>query len=270
MTATSSPLGRYLRARRDVVRPEDVGLAVGPSRRVPGLRREEVARLAGISVPYYVRLEQGADENPSVQVLNALARSLALDEAATRYLHQLVAWQPEHPSGDQDDDVPDELRRLLDGWPDISAIVQNRYGDVLAASPVAPALMPVFSPGTNIPAAAFLTDAVRSVCLNWDILAPRLVAGLRALAGSEDRDPRLHALIGRLSTGSAHFRQLWARHDASPTQEGVIELEHPTVGRLTLRYDRCVVAGTSGQMLIVHQPVPGTGAEEAMARLTRR
>ncbi|MFB6721429.1 helix-turn-helix domain-containing protein [Kribbella sp. NPDC056345] len=265
--STTSALGRYLRARRAMVRPEDAGLDSGGHRRVPGLRREEVARLAGISLPYYTRLEQGSNENPSSEVLNALARTLALDEAATRYLHELTARAAQIPADAEDSDVSVGLRRLLDSWSDISAIVQNRYGDVLAASPLAPAVLPVFTPGTNVPAAAFLTDAVRSICLNWEVLAPRLVAGLRALAGTEERDQRLLALTDRLSAGSAHFRQLWARHDTSPVQEGVIELQHPDVGRLTLRYDRCLVAGAAGQLLVVHQALPGTGTEQALQRL---
>jgi len=160
-------LGEYLRARRELVRPEDVGLPVNGVRRVAGRRREEVAMLAGISSDYYLRLEQGRDRNPSVQVLEALARALRLDEAATDYLLRLAAPRPKKRRRPHKETVPPSIRQLLDviGLP---AFVEGRYLDVLAANDLATALSPSMRAGQNRLMSMFLDPAEKAFYVDWE------------------------------------------------------------------------------------------------------
>src|SRR6201997_4182615 len=166
MAPKANALGDYLRARRQQVRPEDVGLVAGARRRVAGLRREELAMLAGISAEYYLRLEVGRDKNPSAQVVEALARALRLDIKATRYLHQLA--NPVISRWDQSvlDAVVEGLDELIDQLP-FPAIVASRYQDVLAANPIAQALSPGFTPGQNFLRWRLL-DPARELYVDWD------------------------------------------------------------------------------------------------------
>ena len=193
MAVEANALGDYLRARRQQVRPEDVGLAPGPRRRVAGLRREELAMLAGISAEYYMRLEVGRDKNPSSQVVDALARALRLDTKATQHLQNLAA-----PT---ETDTPDvevarayALTELIDQFL-MPAIVANRYLDVLAANAVARALSPEFTPGQNLLRWRFLDPAAREIYPDWSEATESLVCGLRELAGFCTKDPRMRALI---------------------------------------------------------------------------
>jgi transcriptional regulator with XRE-family HTH domain len=165
--AKTHPLGDYLRARRQLVQPEDVGLRVTGLRRVPGLRREEVALLAGISSDYYLRLEQGRDRNPSLQVLEALAQVLQLDENAREYLMSLAQPRSRTPSRPRAERVAVGIRQLLDvvGLP---AFVEGRYFDVLASNRLAQALSPTLVPGTNRLRSVFLDPAERDLYPDWD------------------------------------------------------------------------------------------------------
>lgn len=260
-------IGEYLRARRELVRPHDAGLPEGGRRRVAGLRREEVARLAGVSVDYYVRLEQDRGQHPSPEVLDALARALLLDEAARNYLHALNDAPARRSRKFTPQPVADSLLRMIDGWTDVPASVQTRHMDVLAANRLATALAPIYAPGTNLLRTAFLGDAVRTRYLNWDDLARRAVAGLRALAGPGTDDPYLTGLVAELTAGSEEFRRLWARHDVSPPSSGTVEIDHPEVGRLDLRYERLGVPAGNGRLLIVHQAAPGTPSARALREL---
>ena len=170
-------LGDYLRDRRELVQPDSVGLPVNGNRRVNGLRREEVAMLAGISSDYYLRLEQGRDHNPSIQVLEALARVLQLDQAATDYLLGLAAPQPrERRRGPKRESVPSGIRQLLDvvGLP---AFVEGRYFDVLAANRLAYAVSPNVQVGKNRLRAVFLDPAEKALYPDWDRPTAGLVAG---------------------------------------------------------------------------------------------
>ncbi|WP_329224812.1 helix-turn-helix transcriptional regulator [Streptomyces sp. NBC_00111] len=268
---SSNHLGDYLRARRDLVTPEDVGLPGGGRRRVPGLRREELALLAGISTDYYLRLEQGRDRNPSPPVLDALARVLRLDSDATRHLHALAAPAPRHQpqsSSDQDKLVPPGIQQLImTSWARTPALVLNRYMDVLAANRLAVALSPAGQVGTNAIRAAFLDPRLRDLYVNWDEMAQRAVAGLRALIGPHGGDPRVVDLANGLSVKSESFRRLWARHDVSSRGTGLSEMNHPMVGRLELRHERLLLIGTDGQLLVVHHADPGTPSARKLSRL---
>jgi transcriptional regulator with XRE-family HTH domain len=260
-------LGDYLRARRELVPPESVGLPVHGVRRVAGLRREEVAMLAGISSDYYLRLEQGRDRNPSIQVLEALARVLGLDQAAADYLLSLATPRPRHRQRrPRRETVPAGVRQLLDvlGLP---AFVEGRYFDVLAANSLARALSPNLQAGQNRLRAVFLDPAEQALYPDWDQATARLVAGFRESVGTDTDDPRFVQLVGELSLSSERFRQLWARHDVQSREGMPARLHHPQVGDLTLSREKLAISGTGGQMLVIYHAQPGTGSAEKMALL---
>jgi len=262
-------LGEYLRARRELVSPESAGIPHIGRRRVPGLRRDELSLLAGVSTDYYVRLEQGRDRNPSPQVLDALARALQLDDEATAHLHALAGPERRaHRSGQSPERVPPSIQQLIAGWHDTPAYVQGRRLDVLAANPLATALSPQFTPGVNLLRTAFLDPSVRTLYGDrWESLAQRTIAGLRALIGPEVDDP-LNELVGELSVRSDHFRRLWARHDIrARTSGGKRHLYHPKVGELELHYENLQISGTDGQTLIIFHADPGSRTEQALALL---
>ena len=197
----ANALGDYLRARREQLRPDDVGLVAGARRRVPGLRREEVATLAGISSAYYLRLEQGRDTCPSAQVVEALALTLRLDRKSTEYLHRLARSTGSRPPQSTVQAVTQRLRQLIDQVP-FPAIVCNRYLDVLAANPCALAFLPGAAPGQNRMCSLFLDPAARTVFVNWDEVADLAVCEFREAAGDLD-DPRLRALFDELLQDAA-------------------------------------------------------------------
>ncbi len=267
--AKNSAFGEYLQARRKLVRPEDVELRSYGRRRVPGLRREEVAGIAGISVDYYVRLEQGKDHHPSPQILDALARALRLDPPSTIHLHRLaqpalqVAAIPA-PAG-----VAEGLSYLLVTLAHVPAFVQDRFMNVLAANPLAIALSPRNEPGTNVLRAAFLDPAERELYEDWEHVMEDATAGLRAAVGERINDPQLEALVTELSERSAYFLQLWGRHDVRPKVAGKRLLHHPVVGELELFHEKLAVTGTDGHLLVIHHAEPGSASERALERLAR-
>jgi transcriptional regulator with XRE-family HTH domain len=262
----TNALGEFLRARRALVRPEDVGLPGGGLRRVPGLRREEVAMLAGISSDYYLRLEQGRDRNPSVQVLQAIAGVLRLDADATSHLVGLAQDRPSPGvrSGRRTQRVPASLLQLIDGWPRNPAYVQNRYTDCLAANALATALTPNYRRGVNLLRTVFLDPAERELRRDWEDLTEEGVAVLRSEAGADADDPRLRDLVGELSLRSERFRTLWARHEVRPRRGRVSHLTHPQVGDLDLQSEKLSVDGTDGLTLVVFHAEPGSRSAELL------
>ncbi|NUR60732.1 MAG: helix-turn-helix domain-containing protein [Catenulispora sp.] len=252
MTDDSNALGEYLRARRELVTPDSVGLPQLGPRRVPGLRREEVAMLAGISADYYLRLEQGRDRNPSVQVLESLARVLQLDEAATMHLLDLGSDKPRRlRRRPRKETVPSGIRKLLDSL-GLPAFVEGRYFDVLATNPLAAALSPRLAPGRNRLRDVFLDPAEQALYPDWEQATVRLVAGFRESVGTDTDDARFIELVGELSLASERFRKLWARHDVHPREGASVTLDHPQVGRLTLNREKLAVGGSPGQLLVVY------------------
>jgi transcriptional regulator with XRE-family HTH domain len=261
-------IGEYLRARRELVRPEDVGLRDLGRRRTPGLRREEVAMLAGVSADYYIRLEQGRDQHPSPQVLDALARALQLDEDATAHLHGLA--QPPTPRrrrSSRPERPPVAITELIMSWSTTPAYVFGRYLDVLAANPLATALAPWFTVGENLVKGAFLDPRRRELRPDWQQSLGGTVAALRANVGADVDDPRLTELVGELSLRSEEFRQLWARHDARPKGSGTSVMHHPQVGRLELSYTKLPIPDTDRQTLSIYHAAPGSPSERALALL---
>ncbi|WP_306211707.1 helix-turn-helix domain-containing protein [Actinoplanes sp. RD1] len=259
-------LGAFLRARRELVHPEDVGLRATGLRRVKGLRREEVALLAGISAEYYLRLEQGRDRNPSAQVLEAVARVLRLDADATAYLRELARPQPRRRGPRSVEEVPAGLRMLLDTI-NVPAFVVNRYRDVLAANALAVALSPLMAPGTNRLRVLFTDPAAREYHPDWEDNTASVVAQLRAETGTDPDDPRLAELIAELSQASDRFRRLWARHDVHRGGSGSGTIRHPHAGDLSLRREKLAVLGADGLQLVMYHAEPGSPSAEALARL---
>jgi len=262
-------LGTFLRSRRRLVRPGDVGLATTGQRRVPGLRREEAAMLAGISHEYYLRLEQGRDQHPSAQVLAGLARALLLDESTTRYLFDLARPRPPRgpaprPPAEQ---APEGVVQLLEAWAGTPAYVQGRTLDVLAANRLARALSPIFTPGVNLVRRAFLDPAVRELYRDWAAMTEGTVAGLRAQAGA-DPDPALTELVAELSRDSERFADLWDSYEVRPKSAGRSLLDHPIAGPLDLRYEKLAIGYPAvGQQVVVYHAEPGSPTAAALAAL---
>ncbi|MFJ2260146.1 helix-turn-helix domain-containing protein [Streptomyces sp. NPDC087844] len=272
-------LGEFLRARRALVRPQDAGIRGGGLRRVPGLRREEVAMLSGISADYYLRLEQGRDRNPSLQVLEALADVLNLDASATEHLIGLAQARPSRARGTgsaagrgrgaarKPEAVPPDILQLLQAWPNNPAYVENKFTDVLAANALARALSPNHAPGSNIMRAVLLDESERELRRDWDELTEAGVAALRANVGPDVDDPRLVELVGELSVRSERFRYLWARHDVRPKQSRLLRLRHPKVGDFELHASKLGIVGSDGLILKVFQAAPGSRDAELLAIL---
>ncbi len=263
----SSPLGEYLRARRELVRPGDVGLPAFGPRRVAGLRREEVAMLAGISSDYYLRLEQGRDRNPSSQVLDSLARVLRLDETATAYLLGLASPPPRRRARrPRPEQVPAGIQALVASL-DLPAFVEGRYTDVLAANALATAVSPNLRVGANRMRTMFLDPGEHALCPSFEQAMATMVADLRRAVGTDTDDPRFIELVGELSLASEEFRQLWARHDVVIRECGRTAMSHPQLGELTLHKERLAIAGGDGLVLVIYHPAAGTGSEEKLALL---
>jgi transcriptional regulator with XRE-family HTH domain len=259
----ASALGDYLRARREQVRPEDVGLVAGKRRRVAGLRREELATLAGISSAYYLRLEQGRATRPSAQVVDALARVLRLDARSTQYLHALA-----DPAAD---DISDPevsahaLAEVIDQFL-MPAIVVNRYRNVLAANPLARALSPEFTPGQNLLRWRLLDPAAREFYVNWDEVTEIAVNGLRELSGQFPSDPEMRALIADLSDASPRFRELWGRADVGD-RLGIHHMRHSQVGDLHLYRHRLNAHYPGGDHILMYRAEPGSDSARALEEL---
>jgi transcriptional regulator with XRE-family HTH domain len=261
-----SELGEFLRARRAAVSPPQVGMPSTGTRRVPGLRREEVALLAGISVDYYTRLEQGRERSPSVQVLETLAVALRLDDDGRRHLFRLAGLTPRTRVAGGDT-VDPALLRLMAGWPRNPALVYNRAYDVLAANPMAEALFGEFGAVGNLIELVFTEPRARGFYVDWAEVAADSVAGFRMAYGADPDDPRARSVLTALLERSEDFRRLWARHDARRKCLSVKTFDHPEVGRLTLKMQTFDVRSTPGQELVVYDAEPGTPAADALALL---
>ncbi len=267
MTDEPNLLGEYVRARRELVTPEQVGIPVLGVRRVRGLRREEVAMLAGISADYYLRLEQGRDRNPSMQVLESLARVLRLDDDATAYLLRLGADKPRrHRRRRRKETVPPGIAKLVDALP-LPALVEGRYFDVLAANALATALSPRLVAGANRLRDVFLDPAEQALYPDWENATVGMVAGFRESVGTDTDDPRFIELVGELCLASPRFSRLWARHDVEACEGAPKHIDHPQVGGLQLNRERLGIGGAAGQTLVVYHPDAGTDNADKLALL---
>ncbi|GIM97850.1 helix-turn-helix domain-containing protein [Paractinoplanes toevensis] len=267
MSEKSNELGEFLRARRALVPPQQVGIPDVGVRRVPGLRREEVAMLAGLSADYYLRLERGRDRNPSVQVLESIARVLQLDDEHLAYLLTLVAPAPrKRRRRPRKEVVPAGALKLLDSLTQ-PAFIEGRYFDILASNGLAKALSPGFAEGGNQLRDLFLNPEQQALHPEWEKITECYVASLRQAVGTDIDDPRFIELTGELSLASDRFRRLWARHEVRAQTGTPIRLQHPQVGELILNRERLSIGGADGLMLVVYHPDAGSANAEKLALL---
>ncbi|WP_153450613.1 helix-turn-helix domain-containing protein [Streptomyces smaragdinus] len=258
-----NPLGDYLRARRALVTPEQAGLPGGTGRRVPGLRREEVAMLAGISADYYLRLERGRDKNPSRQVLESLARVLRLDDLEQDYLLGLATPRPRSRRRAKPERVPARLHQLL-ATLGVPAFVEGRAFDVLASNPLAVALNPRLRPGFNRLRSLLLDPEEQAFQQDWPRAAETAVAAFRKSVGDDTDNPRYVELVGELALASERFRTLWARHDVRALDGGTTTVNHPVVGELRLHRDKLPV---DGLLLVLYYPDQDSESAEKLRLL---
>jgi transcriptional regulator with XRE-family HTH domain len=269
-----SELGKFLRARRERVRPADVGLAPGVgTRRTPGLRREELATLAGVSIDYYTRLERGRETRPSPAVVDALAAALRLDEEETGYLRILASSTARQPARGSAQTIRPTLSMLLESVRPNPAYVIGRTNDVLGANPGGLSLLPGLAdwPASqrNTIRYTFLHPVARDLWPDWEQKARACVAQLRAVAGSDPDAPDLAALVGELLVKSPDFGQMWERYEVRKIGDGRKLWRHPAVGELTLSYEVLDINRTDGQRMVIYMAPPGTPDHDAMVLLDR-
>ncbi|MGN6687772.1 MAG: helix-turn-helix domain-containing protein [Actinomycetales bacterium] len=271
----------FLMSRRARIRPDQAGLPMSGRRRVAGLRREEVAVLAGVSTEWYIRLERGHIRGVSEEVLGAVARALQLDDDERSYLFELArSSRPVRggvPSRRRQVDVPPRVQWLLDSMTGSSAFVRTGRTEVIAANALARALhAPMFTSPTvdsrgrpNIARYVFLDPGARDFFVDWEPAGSATAAMLRAEAGRDPGDPALRELVGELSTLSPDFRRRWADHDVLMRHDGVKRLRHPEVGELELTFQSLDLPLTRGVVhdLVVYSAAPGTASEDRLRLL---
>jgi transcriptional regulator with XRE-family HTH domain len=267
-------VGDFLRARRARIQPAEVGLVSYGRRRVPGLRREELAQLAGISTDYYVRLEQGRTPHASDSVLDAIARVLRLDETERAHLRNLVdSTEAGRPSSAPPprEDVSPGLRRMLELMPDVPAFVSSPYTDYLAWTALGDAVLGFTGRAPrerNGARQVFLDSASRELFPDWEGVAEETVGYLRLAAGRNPDDPRLAGLVGELSVKSTDFRRIWAEQGVRDKTRGRKLIRHPVVGELEFDYEALVSAGDGGQLLIAYTYAPDSPTHERLRLLS--
>jgi len=266
----SNELGEFLRSRRAQIQPEDVGFRAGRGRRVEGLRREEVAALASVSVDYIKRLEAGRI-TPSEPVLDSLARALQLDAVERKHLYALAGRASVYDV-DPFGDVRPGLLRLLAAVEPLPAFIVGPWLDLLAWNPTASALFCGFErrppAERNMARLIFLAPEIRDLFFagGWD--GSGLVASLRVRYTQGQPDQRVQALISELIERSPVFRQLWEEHGAVKRMKGRKTFNHPEIGEIELDWDRLTVPGASGQVLMVYSAAPGTPGATALTLLS--
>ncbi|MFI5469010.1 helix-turn-helix transcriptional regulator [Streptomyces cacaoi] len=261
-------LGRFLRSHRERLGPAAAGLSGAGRRRVPGLRRDEVAALAGVSLSYYSRLEQSRELNPSLRVLEAIARALRLgdeDRGELFLLARPAARRTKSPV--RVERVRPHLRQLIEGWTRTPAFIIGHAQDLLATNPLAEALYRDFAQQDNVLRMLFLDPAAKSFYRNPERARHRAVADLQQTAASTPEDPRILELVGELSVRSGEFRALWAREYIRVPPYDVKRVYHSGVGDLELRHEALTVRSTPGQQLIVLQAEPGSPSADGLALL---
>ncbi|WP_410667543.1 helix-turn-helix domain-containing protein [Amycolatopsis sp. cmx-4-68] len=271
-------LGEFLKNRRSRLRPADVGLVTyADHRRVPGLRREELAQLAGVSAPYYSRLEQGQSANASPEVLDAIAQALRLDDTERRHLHELAAGARGRPTRRQPapERVTPAVRQLLATLGDVPAVVLGRRSDVLAWNAAGHALFAGHlepdapeQPGRrpNLARLVFLDPHTRELYADWPAKARAVVATLRMASGRHGDDPRLAELVGELSVRSPEFAALWADQRVKAGGDAVYAMHHPLVGTMTVTHQALLTE--QDLHVVVATTEPGSPSHAAMTLLT--
>ncbi|MET8129544.1 helix-turn-helix transcriptional regulator [Streptomyces sp. NPDC005065] len=265
-------LREFLRTRRARITPEQAGLPPHPGvRRVPGLRREEVAQLAGVSVDYYVRLERGRSTSASASVLEAVARALQLNDTERNHLFALAKPTRQRPRTRATQCARPGLLRALENVADIPALLLGHRLDLLATNRLACALYLDFGAlpagERNMARYIFLNDAARDLYVDWPGTAREIVGMLHLYASHHPHDPRLAQLVGDLSDSDRDFRRWWADHDVYQPQYGSKRYHHPLVGDLTLGFEAFMPMGDPDQTLGLYTVEPGSPSENALRML---
>lgn len=268
-------VGEFLRSRRDRITPEQAGIIGGGRRRVPGLRREEVALMAGVSVDYYAKIERGDLGGVSLEVLDNLARALRLDEAETDHLHDLVraaapsAVRRRRKSAEQT--LRPGLQRFINAVTGAPLWVRDRRMTFMAANPLGRALYaPLLSDPVNqdnIARFVFLNPAARAFFVDWEQGADDIVATMRGYAGKHPHDKALTDLVGELVTRSEDFRRRWAAHNVRHHRSGVKRIRHPDVGDLELTYEAMDLPASPDWFMFACTAEPASPTEERLALL---
>lgn len=276
-----SQLGEFLRTRRSQLRPEDLQVSTyNERRRVPGLRREELALLAGVSASYYTRLEQGQSQSASPEVLDAIARALRLDESERRHLHDLARVDRDRPRHRARRPAPERVSeatgQLLDVLTDVPAVVLGLRSDVLAWNRLGHALfaghLDFGAPRTaaappNMARLVFLDGHTRELYADWPSKARAVVGNLRLVAGRHPQDAALHSLVGELSARSAEFATMWADHRVRACTVASYEMRHPLVGTLTVIQQ--TLSHGPGPNVVVATTRAGSASRVAVALLAQ-
>ncbi|MGO2860664.1 MAG: helix-turn-helix transcriptional regulator [Brevibacterium sp.] len=265
MSRKKQTLSEFLTAKRAAIRPEEAGINNAGPRRVPGLRREEVAVLSGVSVDWYVRLEQGRQVTPSESVLAAVARTLRLDSAEREYLFNLARPAPGTTNTDGNAVVRPGIRRMIDGLQNQPAFLLGPRMEVFAGNELAWALLadfPAREPGDrNLLRWIFTEPGVRDLYLDWENVASELVGVLQLEASAHPRDPAIAALVGELATASPEFAAWWARPNPQGRTSGTKRFAHPVAGRLTIDWEAFTVPDDSTQTLFIYSAADDPSAE---------
>jgi hypothetical protein len=262
-------LSQFLRIRRARLSPTDIGLLPSGSRRTPGLRREEVAVLAGVGTSWYTWLEQGRDINVSEPVAGAIGRALCLDDVERRYLYRLLGMTPSEPVQSPEPRLT-ELGPLLDQLSPNPAMTTDAFWTITACNPAARTVFGLSGPGENLLLVLFTDPRVRSRIIGFPVLARNLVNRFRAeLAGYFDTS-RFSELMAELTASSAEFTALWNQHDVVGQCDWGCEIDHPEAGRLRLDTYLWRLSGNEGIRLLLHTPVPCTDTAEKLAGLAAR
>jgi len=261
-------LREFLRTRRARLTPADVGIVAGGRRRTPGLRREEVAGLAGVGVSWYTWLEQGRDINVSAEVLDAVARTLRLTDPERAHLYRLAGLNPPQSGGVRGAEVTQQLRHLLDTWAPLPAILRDRYWNLLQINDGTRAVFGYDDTDHNCLVSFFGNARYRDMHAHWAAVAPAVVAAYRADAAHAPGDPEFDRVVERLCAESPEFGELWARHDVGVPVQSVKAVRHPQAGELIFDMTTLAVADHPGWYLELYNPRPGTGTGDRLLAAT--
>ena len=262
-------LGDFLKARRALVSPRQAGLPEDEPRRVLGLRRQEVAALAGVSADYYSRLEQGRERHPSDQVLRAISRALQLDTHATEHLASLARPSGAAPTVAGQRDASEGAMRIVNNVVHAPALIISPAMDILAMNSHAQALYSDFSRADNLAYMVFLDPVATGFYAEWDDVARDTARNLRAMSVSFRDDPRVAEVVGELTIQSDAFTFVWMRHDVRPRTSGTKRFRHSQVGEISLQYDSFAVGGAPGQQLLIYSGDPGSADADGLELLAR-